>query len=331
MQTHVIPTTWSSHGTELSRLRTKVFVEEQGVPQEEEWDLEDEHCVHFLAVNEVGHYLGCARLLDSGQIGRMAVLQEHRGHGIGAQLLEAAVQEGIARGMERLFLHAQTYAEPFYQRGGFVRCGGEYLEVGIPHVPMEMKLPIAFDGSPTDSPVRTATHQAERAGSSDSRDSAVSIPVTFDTIVAAREGLIEVAQAARRHVRILSPYLDHALFNDQAFIDVLSAFARSAPRCQVQMMIMSSKLIVQRGHDLVELARRLDEKIELRLLEEQINPETSSLTVFDHQGYWLLPSYEVYAGVYDLNNPVATRRLTETFDQAWARSKPDPELRLLRM
>ena len=120
-------------------IRTAVFVVEQKVPEHLELDGEDEAARHFLAQSEAGADIGCARLLPSGQIGRMAVLPAHRRCGVGALLLRAAVAEAKALGCPRCFLHAQIDAEAFYRRSGFIAQGEAFMDAGIMHI--EMQLP----------------------------------------------------------------------------------------------------------------------------------------------------------------------------------------------
>ncbi|MGA1676321.1 MAG: GNAT family N-acetyltransferase [Pseudomonadales bacterium] len=134
---------WNTHAAALQRIREIVFIIEQGVPREEEWDDQDELAEHFIAIDTNGNALGCARLLPSGQIGRMAVLSQHRGLGIGRALLRAAMTGARARGMRAVFLHAQTHALEFYRKSGFVEHGPEFMEAGIPHREMTRDLSIA--------------------------------------------------------------------------------------------------------------------------------------------------------------------------------------------
>ncbi|MCY3811093.1 MAG: GNAT family N-acetyltransferase [Gammaproteobacteria bacterium] len=115
-----------------------MFVEEQGVPEAEEWDGQDDASRHFIAEDGTGAAVGTARLMPSGQIGRMAVLKPLRGMGIGARLLAAAVDAARQDGYERIFLHAQTQAAGFYERAGFRPAGETFMEAGIEHRPMEL-------------------------------------------------------------------------------------------------------------------------------------------------------------------------------------------------
>lgn len=130
---------WDSHERALSALRRTVFVEEQGVPEDEEWDGADPDCRHFLADDSDGRPIGTARLMPSGQIGRMAVLRQWRGQGLGARLLGLAVDAARAANCPSVFLHAQSHAVGFYERAGFKVTGAPFLEAGIEHREMTLR------------------------------------------------------------------------------------------------------------------------------------------------------------------------------------------------
>jgi predicted GNAT family N-acyltransferase len=121
-------------------VREKVFIEEQRVPRELEWDEWDERSKHAVACDWRGRAIGTARLLPDGRIGRMAVLPEWRRRGVGAALLEALLALARERRMPRVTLHAQTHAAGFYRRFGFSERGGEFLEARIAHVEMTLEL-----------------------------------------------------------------------------------------------------------------------------------------------------------------------------------------------
>jgi predicted GNAT family N-acyltransferase len=129
-------TTWARDANRLSMVRRAVFIEEQGVPALLEWDEDDAGSVHWLACAMDGTPIGCARLLPDGHLGRMAVLPDWRGQGIGRALLDAAMRAAQKRGLRQVVLSAQTHAAAFYERAGFTTMGAVYEEAGIPHVAM---------------------------------------------------------------------------------------------------------------------------------------------------------------------------------------------------
>jgi len=131
---------WSEALPLARPVREAVFIEEQRVPRELEWDERDELSDHVVACDVKGRAIGTARLLPEGRIGRMAVLREWRRRGVGAALMEALLRQAREQSMSRVTLHAQTHAAGFYRRFGFKERGVEFLEAGIPHVEMTLEL-----------------------------------------------------------------------------------------------------------------------------------------------------------------------------------------------
>ena len=131
---------WAHEAGKLRAVRLAVFVVEQNIPEELEWDEFDAQSVHAIAEDAHGGPIGCGRLLPDGHIGRMAVISDWRGRGVGAALLVRLIELARARGDARVRLNAQTQAMPFYARFGFVAVGDEYEEAGIPHWTMERTL-----------------------------------------------------------------------------------------------------------------------------------------------------------------------------------------------
>ncbi len=131
---------WDELGADARAIRTEVFVQEQNIPAELEWDEADSAGVHAVAYNRIGAALATGRLLEHvpgvGRIGRMAVRQPLRGAGAGRLVLQALMQAARERGECEVLLHAQTSAASFYARCGFVARGPQFDEAGIPHVEM---------------------------------------------------------------------------------------------------------------------------------------------------------------------------------------------------
>jgi YbgC/YbaW family acyl-CoA thioester hydrolase len=131
---------WSELGPDAGAIRTRVFVEEQKIPAEMEWDAADADCVHAVAYNRFGQALATGRLLEHvpgvAKIGRMAVLPTMRGTRIGRAVLDALMLAARERGDREALLHAQLSAAPFYARAGFGTRGPVFEEAGIPHVEM---------------------------------------------------------------------------------------------------------------------------------------------------------------------------------------------------
>jgi predicted GNAT family N-acyltransferase len=130
--------TWASHAAELTAVRQEVFVIEQEVAPDFEWDDIDASAVHLLAVAD-GMPVGCARIIEFKKIGRMAVLKPWRGRGVGQALLKAAIDICKAHGSPVVRLTAQTHAITFYEQAGFTATSGVYQDANIPHVDMQLQ------------------------------------------------------------------------------------------------------------------------------------------------------------------------------------------------
>jgi predicted GNAT family N-acyltransferase len=130
---------WESERRTIEAIRRRVFVDEQRIPEKDEFDAEDASCLHVLArVNR--DPVGTGRLNPAGKIGRIAVVAGRRGQGIGSQILRELLDTARRVGIREPFLHAQLQAVPFYEKFGFSREGEEFDEAGIPHVRMSLVL-----------------------------------------------------------------------------------------------------------------------------------------------------------------------------------------------
>jgi predicted GNAT family N-acyltransferase len=133
-------TDWQRDAGQLRSVRETVFIDEQAIPEALEWDDDDARSVHTLAEDHEGRAIGCARLLPDGHIGRVAVLREWRGRGVGDALMRSLLEVARGHGQRRVVLHSQTHACAFYRRHGFVASGAVYDEAGIPHQTMAREL-----------------------------------------------------------------------------------------------------------------------------------------------------------------------------------------------
>ncbi|MCB1937280.1 MAG: GNAT family N-acetyltransferase [Nitrosomonas sp.] len=131
---------WSEAAPLLRIVRESVFIQEQQVPVELEWDEFDPVCIHVLALTQDGKPVGTARLLPNGHIGRMAVIKSWRGKGIGRAMLQCLLDTAKQNGITEIKLNSQISAKAFYERFGFQVSGDEFMEADIPHIKMFLTL-----------------------------------------------------------------------------------------------------------------------------------------------------------------------------------------------
>ena len=130
---------WHKAENYLREVRQVVFVEEQAVAPDFEWDELDASAIHLLALFD-NQPIACLRIIDYHKIGRMAVLKEWRGLRLGNALLQEAIKICEAHGSKSMHLSAQTHAIEFYRKAGFKITSVEYCDVHIPHVDMQLDL-----------------------------------------------------------------------------------------------------------------------------------------------------------------------------------------------
>ena len=131
---------WRDGEPLLRWVRETVFMREQGVSAELEWDGQDEDCLHALALSTKGDAIGCGRITQDAHIGRMAVLPAWRGRKVGTALLEALIEEARSQPCLEVELSAQVQALPFYRRFGFEEEGEVFMDANIPHRKMRLRL-----------------------------------------------------------------------------------------------------------------------------------------------------------------------------------------------
>ncbi len=131
---------WIDGLSQLKNIRDKVFIQEQKVTPQLEWDGMDEKAIHFLVFNDKAA-IGCARAIvikDHMQLGRMAVLKEYRGQGIGSALIEKAMTTAKLNQLSAIYISAQCHAIDFYKKFGFEVTSDIYLDAEIPHRDMTL-------------------------------------------------------------------------------------------------------------------------------------------------------------------------------------------------
>lgn len=309
---------WPQDRHLLQQVREPVFVHEQGVPLEMEWDDDDVMAFHLLALDDDQRPIGTARLLATGQIGRMAVLPEWRGRGVGRALLDRLLARAEEIGLGKLFLHAQTSAEGFYAKAGFTPVGRVFQEADIPHRKM------VFIASPDELP--------EEADD-------LTLPILGETtdlfhLHNAEEHLIHAASMLRQAKRDLSLFtlnLDPPVYDQGAFLEGFKALALRSRFTRIRILLQDNTLVLQRGHRLIELAQRLPSVIEIRRPGEEYIDHPENFLLVDDCGYLHRKGAESYLGIACYHNRHRVNRLQALFDEAWECGTPERELAQLHL
>ena len=129
-----------NQAVDLDVAELELFIREQNVPAELEWDGLDDHCRHALALSHNGDAIGCGRMLADGHIGRLAVLPQWRKQKVGTAIMEALLDYARVHDYKQVDVDAQTHAVPFYRGFDFVEQGKTFMDAGLPHIKMYLKL-----------------------------------------------------------------------------------------------------------------------------------------------------------------------------------------------
>lgn len=280
---------------DLRRVRETVFVHEQAVPLALEWDELDPRCHHVLARDDAGRPVGTGRLTPEHKIGRMAVLADWRGRGVGDALLRALLDQARALGWRKVSLNAQASAIGFYVRHGFLPFGEPFMEAGIDHQAMQLLLDAL-------NPV--------------------------ETHAAALAAVLGVIGQARRELHIYSRELDPGLFDAPEVMAAMRRFATGGGAVQV---LLQDPTTPQRSlAPLLGLGQRLPSAFAFRAIEEPSDRAyPAAYIVNDRGGYYFRPLGHRFDGETRLDGPARARQLVATFDPVWQRARACTEYRAL--
>ena len=280
---------------DLRRVRETVFVQEQGVPLALEWDDLDPLCHHVIARDGSGGPIGTGRLTPKHTIGRMAVLPDWRGCGVGDAMLRALLGQARELGWHEVSLHAQASAIDFYARHGFLPLGERFEEAGIDHQSMRMLLDAV-------NPVET-------------REAAIA-------------ALLGVIAGARRQLDIYSRELDPGLLDAPEVVAALRRLAIGGGEIRV---LLQDPAEPQRAlAPLIGLGQRLPSAFAFRAIEEPTDRSYPSAYVAnDLRGYYFRPLGHRFDGETRLDAPGRARQLRAVFDPVWQRARPCTEYRAL--
>ena len=293
----VTPIDYATGLAELRAVRETVFVQEQQVPLEEEWDALDPLCRHVIARDQDGQPIGTGRLTPEHKIGRMAVLASWRGKGVGDAMLAALMEHARNQGWPAVSLNAQVSAEAFYARQGFIPHGDRFHEAGIEHQSMRR----ALRG-----------------------------PTLVENSAGAIAAVLAVATHARRSLRIYSRELDPGLLDNPRVLEALRRFATATRGGEVQVLLQDAGTPQRALAPLLNLAQRLPSVFTFREVREPVDKAyAAAFVVNDMSAYYFRTLGHRFDGEVDLEGAGRARQLRDEFGRFWERARPCTEFRAL--
>jgi len=312
----VEPASWDVDRADLEAVRRAVFIVEQAIPEDEEWDALDARSRHVVARDAEDRPIGTARLTPDQMIGRVAVLREWRGRGVGEALMQSLVGRAREVGYPAIELHAQTHAIPFYARLGFETQGDEFMECGIPHRLMRLALAPA--------PV------VERTAPTLERPEARTIAFTGSE--AALAATLEIIGLARRELCLVTRDLDPDVLDTEPALAAFKRVGLAGRAATVRILVLEPARPLHDGHRLIHLARRLPSVFQFRTpLAEEDRGFAEAFLLNDRHGYCHRPLGSRYEGEAGTWAPTRAAPLQVCFDRLWERSAPSEVLRQLSL
>lgn len=308
------PANYSFDYEELRYVRNLVFVVEQQISPEVEFDTLDPHCHHVIARDVQASPIGTGRLSPEGKIGRMAVLCEWRRQGVGASLLRTLIEKARNLGLTKVTASAQMSALGFYEKFGFTKEGEAFMEAGIPHQTVSLSLQPLEKSTRATPVLREASVPAERLES-------------IDSVLAAS---LEIVNRSRRQLYIYTRDLEYALYGQGEMVEVLKQFALRNRESTVQIILQDPASLRGQTHPVIELAQRLTSRFLIRApIEAEDLQYASVFAINDCDGYLFRLIGNRFEGEWSPNWPAKSRQLRDEFERVWQRSRPCSEFRAL--
>lgn len=315
---YIEPATWPTDREDIEPVRLEVFVAEQKVPEEEEFDADEPTSQHFLArESESGEIIGTARLTRDGRIGRMAVKQAWRGRGVGAALLRSCLEAAKLRGMTEVRAASQTYAQEFYAKLGFEPEGAVFDEVGIPHRWMRLHLRDRDFVGPAE------RERRKPASSDELPEGPFRLPSEF------AERMVALVRCCREQLDVYTHDLDPTVLNRTDIFEALRELVAFAKDPQVRILVIDSRKAVQDGHRWINLAQQRPTAVQLRNPDKQHADNVSAFAIADRRHVVYRDFGDRWEGRAHANDVLQARQLGDFFDDAWEHASPDPKTRRL--
>ena len=312
----VEPADYAADFKDLRAVREPVFVQEQQVPLEEEWDELDPACEHVIARDDANRPIGTGRLTPKHKIGRMAVLREWRGKGVGEALLLALVERARALGLREVSLNAQVGALGFYEKFGFVPYGEHFWEAGIEHRAMRMEL----------DPLMAFTRPAARPRGPSQK------AVDIEGLEATLDMVRTLVHQARREIVVYTRELEPALYAHPAVVDAFKGFAVAGRGARARFIVQDPAQAQRQPHPLLALAQRLPSVFQFRVPQDPEELQYPSVYLAnDADGYLFRLLGSRFEGDASPALPGRNRQLREAFERSWERARPATELRSLAL
>lgn len=300
---------WDDAQSALRHIRQTVFIDEQHVPEELEWDAEDKTAIHLLG-REGNLPVACARLTPDGKLGRLAVLKDYRKHGWGSRLLRGAEQYLHEKRKNKIYLNSQANSYYFYFQNGYRPTEAMFWDANIPHIRMEKVI-----GRPNPN---SNTFLLGLDNENYTSDQPAACPVWLQI----------ASSQSRREIDIEIRDLSHPVFNNSFCLDNLSAFIRQSQRTRIRVLL-HEEIRGLAEHPLMQTQLRVSSRFLVRRIQSSAGRERpKNYFLFDYKGHI---RFDLKSTTCSFNDAASVKRQKMKFEEEWNRSMQLIEGRKLRI
>ncbi|MEO2172946.1 MAG: GNAT family N-acetyltransferase [bacterium] len=313
----------------IRSLRRTVLVKELGLDPAIIEDDTDQQAVQFCSTSLDGQTIGVIRLDLDGNISRLAVDPDFRRQGTGFALLEAALGKAQRFDLTEVRVAALTTLDDFYDKAGYSPRGEKFVEQGVEHQQYFRRI---------DQADVFQHNRAARTGDAYPEEGDVVYKLGAETrfLLLRREDefrrvVPEMCKQATQSIRILSPYLDHKLFDTQEMREICSSLARRNKYTSIEILLYDSHRIVKNGHVILEISRKLSSSISFKIVHPEMRASLNEFVLVDGTGVIYRQDCEDYEGYANFRDITENNRLGRQFLASWESGLQDPNLRTLKI
>ncbi|WP_416885912.1 GNAT family N-acetyltransferase [Marinospirillum sp.] len=314
---------WEQLGDLCQPLRQQVFVEEQQIAASDEWDDQDALCEHFILLLG-GRPIATGRLSPEGKIGRLAVVQALRGKGLGAKIIEQMISSARRQGRQKVYLHAQTHALPFYLKLGFSAEGPVFDEAGIEHQRCVLALHSPVTSLPPATSETPLTSEIETRRTCDADFLASALAKTQEIHLrgplALQQALDGLIPQCRRSFALSTPVYQSTWLNDTHLSQLLS-LARRHPHSQVQFLLGESHSFTRDPSPLLSFYPRVSSQLAIRQAHPLYKNSQANIWIFDQRHLLVNPLNDPELTLLYTQEHRRCLQLSQEFKLHWQKSE----------
>ncbi|MBL4680342.1 MAG: GNAT family N-acetyltransferase [Pseudomonadales bacterium] len=308
---------WNQHQKAIIFLQHQVIVIELGFDKKGINEEDAKLAFHFITRKD-DQIIGSAQFDRNGRISKLVVDADYRRKGVASSLLESVEIKAQRLGVKKMSCLPTPILSPFLQNQKF-----------------EPEHSDAPDSVWVKDVITRSVEKIVSTPKQQTQHKVVLGEVNDFLILRSNEAfqnvIVDMCQQAKHSLHILSPFLDHALFDQLDLREICSALARKNKHTNIEILLFDPHRVIKNGHCLVELSRRLPSSMNIRIVDPEMRNSNHEYVIVDGRGYIYRQEVDLYDGCANFYDVTESNRLLRQFRRSWESSVADPNLRQLKL